>query len=144
MAQNWPPVSNLRKCMQNYFDFAINTRCQNVTYPIESPGARKTSFHLHILNMDPSNGPSPAKKAKTETNGVFSRHSVCLVLDYGSQYTQLIARRVRENGVLSVLLPGDVTMVRFFNTWCSYIQLSSIVYPVILYLVSNTCTQQRL
>ena len=58
-----------------------------------------------------SNGPSPAKKAKTELNGVFSRHSVCLVLDYGSQYTQLIARRVRENGVLSVLLPGDVTMV---------------------------------
>lgn len=44
--------------------------------------------------------------------GIFSRHSVCLVLDYGSQYTQLIARRVRENGVLSMLLPGDVTMVR--------------------------------
>jgi len=64
-----------------------------------------------------SNGPSPAKKAKTELNGVFSRHSVCLVLDYGSQYTQLIARRVRDNGVLSVLLPGDVTMVsrEFYN-----------------------------
>ena len=61
--------------------------------------------------MAGSNGPSPAKKAKTELNGVFSRHSVCLVLDYGSQYTQLIARRVRDNGVLSVLLPGDVTMV---------------------------------
>lgn len=28
------------------------------------------------------------------------------------QYTQLIARRVRENGVLSMLMPGDVTMVR--------------------------------
>ena len=52
---------------------------------------------------------NPSKKAKTD---VFSRHSVCLVLDYGSQYTQLIARRVRENGVLSVLLPGDVDMVR--------------------------------
>ncbi|KAG7670965.1 hypothetical protein KSW81_004393 [Nannochloris sp. 'desiccata'] len=63
-----------------------------------------------------SNGPSPAKKAKTELNGVFSRHSVCLVLDYGSQYTQLIARRVRDNGVLSVLLPGDVTMVRIQET----------------------------
>jgi GMP synthase (glutamine-hydrolysing) A subunit len=42
---------------------------------------------------------------------ITKRHSVCLVLDYGSQYTQLIARRVRENGVLSMLLPGDVTMV---------------------------------
>jgi hypothetical protein len=39
-------------------------------------------------------------------------HSVCLVLDYGSQYTQLIARRIRENGVYSMLLPGDVTMVK--------------------------------
>ena len=59
-----------------------------------------------------ADGPSPAKKAKTDGNGIFSRHSVCLVLDFGSQYTQLIARRVRENGVLSMLLPGDVTMVR--------------------------------
>jgi len=50
--------------------------------------------------------------ANGHANGIFSRHSVCLVLDYGSQYTQLIARRVRENGVLSMLLPGDVTMVR--------------------------------
>ncbi len=39
-------------------------------------------------------------------------HSICLVLDYGSQYTQLIARRVRENGVYSMLIPGDVTLVR--------------------------------
>lgn len=98
-----------------------------------------------------------AKKAKTDSSGVFAKHAVCLVLDYGSQarrraagrccpakhawrrrrrrspaadrpfpttaarpavcfpllqYTQLIARRVRENGVLSMLMPGDVTMVR--------------------------------
>ena len=39
-------------------------------------------------------------------------HSICLVLDYGSQYTQLIARRVRENGVYSMLIPGDVTLVQ--------------------------------
>jgi len=56
-------------------------------------------------------GPSAAKKAKTDSSIIFKRHSVCLVLDYGSQYTQLIARRVRENGVLSMLLPGDVTLV---------------------------------
>ena len=68
-------------------------------------------FICAVVAMAGSNGPSPAKKAKTGVNGVFAKHSVCLVLDYGSQYTQLIARRVRENGVLSVLLPGDVTMV---------------------------------
>ncbi|MGZ3709218.1 MAG: glutamine-hydrolyzing GMP synthase, partial [Bdellovibrionota bacterium] len=37
-------------------------------------------------------------------------HSTVVVLDYGSQYTQLIARRVREMGVYSVILPGDVSM----------------------------------
>ncbi|KAK9813501.1 hypothetical protein WJX73_002822 [Symbiochloris irregularis] len=55
------------------------------------------------------NGGPPAKKSRLDT-GLHKAHSVCLVLDYGSQYTQLIARRVRELGVYSMLLPGDITL----------------------------------
>ncbi len=54
---------------------------------------------------------APPKKPRVDLN-LHKKHSVCLVLDYGSQYTQLIARRIRENGVYSMLLPGDVTLVR--------------------------------
>jgi GMP synthase (glutamine-hydrolysing) len=38
--------------------------------------------------------------------------STVVILDYGSQYTQLITRRVRELGVYSVILPGDATLDR--------------------------------
>ncbi len=35
-----------------------------------------------------------------------------LILDYGSQYTQLIARRVREIGFYSYVFPGDASLAR--------------------------------
>ena len=35
-------------------------------------------------------------------------HSKILILDFGSQVTQLIARRVREAGVFSEVVPYDV------------------------------------
>ena len=36
-------------------------------------------------------------------------HQRILILDYGSQVTQLIARRVREAGVYSEVHPGDIS-----------------------------------
>jgi GMP synthase (glutamine-hydrolysing) len=40
-----------------------------------------------------------------------------LILDFGSQYTQLIARRVREIGIYCELLPFDVddNFIKKFN-----------------------------
>ncbi|MBL7715814.1 MAG: glutamine-hydrolyzing GMP synthase [Bdellovibrionales bacterium] len=42
----------------------------------------------------------------------MTQHSTLLILDYGSQYTQLIARRVREMGVYSFIIPGDSKLER--------------------------------
>lgn len=39
-------------------------------------------------------------------------HKKILILDYGSQYTQLIARRVRELGFYSFIMPGDSRLER--------------------------------
>ena len=35
------------------------------------------------------------------------QHDTILILDFGSQYTQLIARRVRESNVYCEILPFD-------------------------------------
>ena len=43
------------------------------------------------------------------TNSLTMSHQRILILDYGSQVTQLIARRVREAGVYCELHPGDVS-----------------------------------
>ena len=47
----------------------------------------------------------------------MSKEDKIIILDFGSQYTQLIARRVREIGVFSVILPSDVSIekIQSFN-----------------------------
>eukprot|EP01025_Chloroclados_australasicus_P002984 TRINITY_DN10682_c0_g3_i2.p1 TRINITY_DN10682_c0_g3~~TRINITY_DN10682_c0_g3_i2.p1 ORF type:complete len:587 (-),score=73.32 TRINITY_DN10682_c0_g3_i2:278-1909(-) len=44
--------------------------------------------------------------------GLQSQHALVLVLDFGSQYTQLITRRVREIGLFSKLVSGDAELSR--------------------------------
>ncbi|MDD4908033.1 MAG: glutamine-hydrolyzing GMP synthase, partial [Candidatus Omnitrophica bacterium] len=49
------------------------------------------------------------KKVKMPVKAVAPRRETVVILDFGSQYTQLIGRRVRENKVFSRILPYNTS-----------------------------------
>ena len=55
------------------------------------------------------------------------RHRL-LILDFGSQYTQLIARRIREVGVYCEIIPWDSDMpADVTRTNCGSVRIAPIV-----------------
>src|ERR1043166_2956805 len=44
-------------------------------------------------------------------------HETVIILDFGSQYTQLIARRVREAGVYCEILPFSASIETILARW---------------------------
>ena len=62
---------------------------------------------MKISRLAKRSAPSLLKRVGYEM-GKFNMHDKILILDFGSQYSQLIARRVREIGAYCELWPADI------------------------------------
>ncbi len=80
---------------------------EDVARPLDSTPARE------IAQGDPELPAEPGVTELTpEDRAVAAAREEVLVLDFGGQYSQLIARRIRECGVFAELLPHDVAIER--------------------------------
>jgi hypothetical protein len=80
------------------------TRCSLICRRRSSPSRAASSAATSSAAM--------VEDRKASVTGMAADHQTVLVLDYGSQYTQLIARRIREFSMFSVMFPGDASLVR--------------------------------
>ena len=82
-------------------------------------GFGPVASHLTRLIYDETCGfTSSLKRASRLTGGMtIEKHERALIIDFGSQVTQLIARRLRESGVYCEIHPYNKVDAAFLNTY---------------------------
>ncbi len=78
--------------------------------PHNQPLERHRHSPDHRSQTINGNGARPERGSRIEDDSDSRALDSILILDFGGQYSQLIARRVRESGVFAELLPHDVSL----------------------------------